>query len=66
VKGKQLLRRLRKLGVEVDERRGKGGHVLLRYRGRQSVLPTHGDTDLGPVLIRRICRQLGIDPDEVL
>jgi predicted RNA binding protein YcfA (HicA-like mRNA interferase family) len=56
VKGRQLLRRLRKLGVEVDERRGKGGHVLLRYRGRQSVLPTHSDTDFGPVLIRRICR----------
>lgn len=66
MKGKQLLRRPKALGVVVDERRGKGGHVMLRYKGRQTALPTHGDTDLGPVFVKQICKQLGIDPGEVL
>lgn len=66
MKGRQLIRRLRAAGVEIEERRGKGGHVLARYRGRQTAIPTHGDTDVGPAFIRRICKQLGLDPDKVL
>lgn len=66
VKPRQVLRRLRRAGVEVDTKRGKGGHYLLTYRDRRTTLPVHGDTDLGPNFVRRICKQLGIDPNSVL
>ena len=55
------MRRLRRAGVRIDTKRGKGGHVRLSYRGRSTVLPVHGDTDLPPELLRRVCKQLGID-----
>jgi mRNA interferase HicA len=66
MKGRQLIRRLKAAGVEIEERRGKGGHYYARYRGRQTAIPVHGDTDLGPAFIRRICKQLGLDPNEIL
>ena len=66
MKGKQFIRKLRKAGVAIEERRGKGGHVLARYRGKQTTIPVHGDTDLGPIFLRQICRQLGLDPKDVL
>ncbi|MBI5521043.1 MAG: type II toxin-antitoxin system HicA family toxin [Desulfarculus sp.] len=61
MKPKQLLKLLRSHGVEVLEQRGKGGHVLVRYQGRQSIVPLHGNLDLGPTFIKKICRQLGIE-----
>lgn len=66
MKGKQLARRLAKLGVAVDKGRGKGGHWRLNYRGKWSTLAVHGDRDLSPAYVRLICKQLGIDPEEVL
>lgn len=45
--------------------RGKGAHVLLRYKGRQTTLPVHS-ADLAPHFIRMICKQLGLDPETVL
>jgi mRNA interferase HicA len=65
MKAKQLMRRLQLAGVEIDTR-GNGGHVLLRYRGEQAILPVHGDTDIAPVFIRRLCKQLGLEPEKVL
>jgi len=66
VKGKQLIRRLRKLGAEVDAKRGKGGHHLVKYQGRRSTVPVHGDRDLSPEFIKLVCKQLGMDPNEIL
>jgi mRNA interferase HicA len=66
VKGRELVRKLRRLGVEVEPRRGKGGHVRGCYRGRLSVVPMHGDKDIGPNLVQAICKQLGLDPTSVL
>ena len=45
-------------------KRGQGGHYLLTYRGRQTTLPMYGDTDLGPIFIKKICRRLGLDPEK--
>ena len=56
VKGKELIRKLRQSGVEIVKRRGKGGHVLVRFAGRQAPVPMHGDQDLGPEFIKKICR----------
>ena len=66
MKAKQLIKRLRKHGVELIKGRGKGGHQLARYRGKQTTIPVHGDKDLGPQLIELICKQLGIDPDDII
>ncbi len=61
MKGRQFIRKLRRAGVEIDTKRGKGGHVGVTSRGRATVVPVHGDTDLAPEFLRRICKQLGID-----
>jgi predicted RNA binding protein YcfA (HicA-like mRNA interferase family) len=66
VKGRELVRKLRRLGVEIEPRRGKGGHVRVRYEGRASVVLMHGDKDIGPNLVHEICKQLGLDPKRVL
>jgi mRNA interferase HicA len=66
MKGRQLIRRLKAAGVEIIKSRGKGGHVVVRYHGRQTTVPIHGDRDLGPEFIREICKQLGLDPRRVL
>lgn len=50
----------------IDTKRGKGGHLRLSHGGRSTVLPVHGDTDLAPEFLRRICKQLGIDWRKVL
>jgi mRNA interferase HicA len=66
MKGRQLIRRLKAAGVEIIKSRGKGGHVVARYRGRQTTVPIHGSRDLGPDFIRDLCKQLGLDPKSVL
>jgi mRNA interferase HicA len=66
VKGRELIRKLRRAGVEIEPRRGGTGHWQAHYRGRSTSIPLHGDTDLGPHFVRRICKQLGLDPKEVL
>jgi predicted RNA binding protein YcfA (HicA-like mRNA interferase family) len=66
MKAKQFVQKLERVGVEIDRKRGKGGHVLARYQGRWTTVPMHGSADLGPDFIKRICRQLGLNPKEVL
>ena len=65
MKSKQLIRKLKKLGVEFTTDRGKGGHQLARYKGKQATVPIHGDADIGPVFLRKLCKQLGIDPEKI-
>jgi predicted RNA binding protein YcfA (HicA-like mRNA interferase family) len=59
------MRRPGRAGVEVMPRRGKRGHVRVRYGGRSSVVPMHSDEDIGANLLRDICKQLGLDPKRV-
>ncbi len=58
MKPKQAAARLRKVGVEVLAWRGKGGHALLRYRGRTAVLPMHGGREVPRVAMLRTCKEL--------
>ena len=39
---------------------GKGGHLKVRRGDRRSVLPMHGQKDLGKGLIAAIKKQLGL------
>jgi predicted RNA binding protein YcfA (HicA-like mRNA interferase family) len=66
MKGRQFVRKLRKSGAVIETKRGKGGHVRATCKGRSSVIPMHGDTDLAPEFLRRICKQLGLDWRRVL
>jgi predicted RNA binding protein YcfA (HicA-like mRNA interferase family) len=66
VKGKELVRRLRRAGVEVTGRAAGTGHLLARYQGNKAPVPMHGDRDLGPEFLKKLCSQLGIDPRRVL
>ncbi len=66
MKGKQFVRRLRKLGVEIDATRGKGAHCLAAWQGKRATIMVHGDRDLSPAYIKLVCKQLGIDPKEIL
>ncbi len=59
------MHRLAALGVEIEPARGKGGHCLLRHGGRKAPLSIHGDTDLGPNYIKKLCKELGLDPKEL-
>ncbi len=61
MKSKQFIQKLRRMGVEIIEGRGKGGHVLAKYEGKQTTIPIHGDVDLGKVFLKKICKQLGIE-----
>lgn len=66
MKSKQLIRKLKKLGVEFTKNRGKGGHQLTKFKGKQATVPIHGDADIGSVFIKKLCQQLGIDPEDIL
>lgn len=66
MKPREFLRRLQRAGAEVVAKRGKGSHVLVRYKGRSSTVPVHGGLDLDPDFLREVCKQLGLKPQEVL
>jgi len=66
MKGRQFVKLLRHHGVETIEKRGKGGHVLAVFRGRKTTIPVHGDADFDPVFLQKICKQLGINPKDIL
>lgn len=65
MKGRELIRKLRRKGAEIVPRRGKGGHVLVRYKGRQTTVPVLGDIDIAAPFVREICKQLGIDQKDL-
>lgn len=66
MKCKQFIQKLRRVGVEIIMGRGKGGHCLARYNGKQATIPIHGDADLGKLFLRKICKQLGIYFEDIL
>jgi predicted RNA binding protein YcfA (HicA-like mRNA interferase family) len=64
VPSNELLRRLRRLGAEIDRSRGKGGHVMARLGGRFAMVPI-GSGDLPTGTLRVILRQLGRRPEDL-
>jgi predicted RNA binding protein YcfA (HicA-like mRNA interferase family) len=66
MKVKQFIQKLRRAGVEIIEGRGKGGHVLAKYNGKQATIPVHGDADMGNIFLKKICKQLGIAFEDIL
>lgn len=61
---RELLRKLRRVGVTVDPGRGKGGHVQVMRDGRKSIVPTGGG-DLRRGTLLRILRDLEVRPEDL-
>ena len=58
----ELTRKLRRLGCQFT-RHGAGSHEVWRNpsTGQQTSIPYHRSKDIGPQLLARILRQLGIE-----
>jgi predicted RNA binding protein YcfA (HicA-like mRNA interferase family) len=61
---RELLRKLRRLGVTIDPARGKGGHIMVRHEGRRSIIPT-GSGEMRRGTLLRILRDLGLRQDDL-
>jgi len=65
LKPREVVARLERLGfVEVRQR---GSHKQFRHAdGRVTTVPFHQGRDVSPLLLRQICRDIGVEPDEFL
>lgn len=63
VSGKELCKILEKLGfIKIH---GKGSHVRFKHPdGRVTVVPVHGNEDLGKGLLREILKQINLSKEE--
>jgi predicted RNA binding protein YcfA (HicA-like mRNA interferase family) len=61
----EFARKLRRLGC-APTRFGAGSHEIWRNpnTGRQTTVPYHRSQDIGPGLLARMLKQLGVDRDE--
>ena len=65
LKGKDLVRALRRAGFEIV--RTRGSHFYLRHPdGRASVVPVHAGETIGPGLLAAILREAQISPKKLL
>ena len=65
VTGRQLLRALQRGGFKVL--RVKGSHHFVRHEfdpARQTVVPVHGNEDLGRPILRKILQDVSLSIDE--
>ena len=63
VSGKELCKILEKLGFEKIH--GKGSHVRFKHKdGRRTVVPVHGNEDLGPGLLTAILKQIKLTRED--
>jgi mRNA interferase HicA len=59
---RELQRWLAKQGCTFENHRGGSGHVTIYHDGKKSQLPMHGGgKELGPRLIAKIKKQLGLE-----
>lgn len=60
-----IIRVLKFLGF--SEARTRGSHVFFRHSdGRTTVVPKHGNEDIGRGLLRQIIREIKVTPEEFL
>ncbi|MES2180316.1 MAG: type II toxin-antitoxin system HicA family toxin [Gemmatimonadota bacterium] len=65
LKPREVVARLERLGfVEVRQR---GSHKQFRHPdGRATTVPMHGGRDISPILLRQICRDIGVFAEDFL
>ncbi len=63
ISGKKLCKILERLGFEKIY--GKGSHVRFKHLdGRRTVVPIHGNEDLGKGLLRHILKQIRLSKED--
>ena len=63
ISGKELCKIIEKLGFEKIY--GKGSHVRFKHiDGRRTVVPVHGNEDLGKGLLNDILKQIKLSKEE--
>jgi len=63
ISGKKMCKLLENLGFEMIY--GKGSHIRFKHSdGRRTVVPVHGNEDLGRGLLREILRQINLSKEE--
>jgi predicted RNA binding protein YcfA (HicA-like mRNA interferase family) len=63
ISGKKFCKILEKLGFEKIY--GKGSHIRFKHHdGRRTVIPVHGNEDLGKGLLRAILNQIDLSKEE--
>jgi len=63
ISGKEMCKFLEKIGFEKVY--GKGSHVRFKHSdGRRTVVPVHGNEDLGKGLLREILRQINLSKEK--
>jgi len=63
ISGKKFCKILEKLGFEKIY--GKGSHIRFKHPdGRRTVVPVHGNEDLGKGLLRTILNQIDLSKEE--
>jgi predicted RNA binding protein YcfA (HicA-like mRNA interferase family) len=65
VKPRVLIRVLERSGFRLL-RKSKGSHGQFAHPdGRRTTIPVHVGTDIGPGLLRKLLRDIGMTPDEL-
>ena len=63
ISGREMCKILEELGFEKIH--GKGSHVRFKHHdGRRTVVPIHGNENLGKGLLREILRQINLNKEE--
>ncbi|MEK6932557.1 MAG: type II toxin-antitoxin system HicA family toxin [Nanoarchaeota archaeon] len=63
ISGKKFCKILKKLGFEKIH--GKGSHIRFKHPdGRRTVVPVHGNENLGKGLLRTILNQIDLTKDD--
>ncbi len=65
ITGKELIKILRAFEFEVVRVRGSH-HLLEAPDGRKTVVPVHAREVIGPGLLSKICRDIGLEPKDLL
>jgi mRNA interferase HicA len=60
MKHTEARRELKKLGCTFETREGGTGHLIVRYKGKQTSFPMHGSKEIGTGLFKAIKKQLGL------
>jgi predicted RNA binding protein YcfA (HicA-like mRNA interferase family) len=65
LKTREVTKILKKLGFEMV--RQKGSHQQFRHAdGRATTVPDHSGRDISPLLLRQICKDIGLTTAEFL
>ena len=66
MKIKEFIRRLKRAGVTIVAHRGGSSHQMAYFGGKKTPVPVHENQDYDNVFLRDICKQLGLDPHEIV